>query len=618
MYHNSQDPFYRFPQGATEVESELIIRIKVSKKYSGRVMFHYWMESTGNVEMAMNIDLSESEKLEKDTVYFVKVDTGPKGQLLWYNFLLEDAGIFYGNQPDGLGGEGQSYPKKPLSYQVTIYQPFTVPEWYKESIVYHIFPDRFFRNENANPLECKRSNRLIHCRWDDKPHYFRNEEGEIIYWDFFGGNLEGVMDKLDYLKELGISTIYFNPIFEARSNHRYDTGDYHKIDPMLGSNEFFKSMIKTLKGEGINVILDGVFSHTGADSIYFNKYEYYDSVGAYNSHDSKYYDWYIFGKYPEKYESWWGVKDLPNVDELDPTYRDFIYNDKDSVVRSWLETGIAGWRLDVVDELPQQFLKELREAVKETNQEAVIVGEVWEDASNKVSYGRSREYLLGGELDVATNYPLREALINFIKGSTNSRQLHRKIMSLYENYPKDSFFAAFNVLGSHDVERILTTIGKNHLLSAVFFQMAFPGVPVIYYGDEAGLEGAKDPDNRRTYPWGNEDQEILKTHKKAIKMRKENDVFVNGDFTSGYCGKHVYYFTRKNKNTYVLCLYNNSRGKESYEVPLEDYVDAFINFVDEKKYPVKGHVMKGYLEPGEIKVLCKKKQEIYLVENPES
>lgn len=602
IYHNSQEEYYRSPQGALEAGSDLTIRIKVPEKIK-EIFLYYWTESTGNVKVVMNLH-KEKEKYDYYTVTF---NVGMKPQLLWYNFGFGDEEFFYGNNQEGLGGEGKIYKEKPLSYQVTIYKKTTLPDWYRESVVYQIFPDRFRRSKNQDPFKAGKKDALIHLSWEDDPHYIRNEKGEVIYWDFFGGDLEGIMEKLDYLQELGISCIYFNPVFEARSNHRYDTGDYHKIDPMLGTNKSFRKMAEKLEKKGIKVILDGVFSHTGADSIYFNKFNNYDSVGAYNSQNSSYFNWFIFGKYPEKYESWWGIKDLPSVDEMEPGYQDFIYNNPDGVVRYWLENGAAGWRLDVVDELPEQFIKEIRKAAKETKEDSVIIGEVWEDASNKVSYGRSREYLLGDELDGATNYPLREMLIAFITGEINAELLHRKIMNMYENYPREAFYGAFNLLGSHDVERIGSLVSKENLKACVFFQMSFPGVPVIYYGDEAGLKGYKDPDNRKPFPWGKEDKELLKIYKEAVQMRKENSVFVYGDFQSGFSNNNVYYFLRKTEEELALTIINNSKDEEEYRIEIEEEVDFLLNFTDKKKYIVNSKIIQGRIKGGEVKVLFKKK-----------
>jgi 4-alpha-glucanotransferase len=253
--------------------------------------------------------------------------------------------------------------------------------------------------------------------------------------------------------------VYLTPVFTAPSNHKYDTGDYMKVDPMFGSNETFTELFESAGRLEISIVLDGVFSHTGSDSIYFNKEGHYTSIGAYQSVKSQYYPWYTFFKHPDSYECWWGVDTLPNVNELEPSYQDFILLSRDSVIKHWGRLGCRGWRLDVADELPDEFLKNLRKTVKETDPEAVILGEVWEDASNKISYGKIREYLLGEELDSVINYPLRHAILKFFMGEWDSTRLNKTIMSLFENYPVSSFYSMMNILGSHDTVRIMTALG---------------------------------------------------------------------------------------------------------------------------------------------------------------
>lgn len=584
IYHNSQEEFYRSPVGALQINSDLTLRIRTDLSIK-KVYLHYWMESQGNVSLEMEEEMDDGSS----KFFSLTINLGPSPQLLWYNFGLGDNEIFYGNNEDGLGGQGQVYQEEPLSYQVTIYKPSPVPEWFKNSVVYQIFPDRFNKSKDKDLSSCQKKDALIHLSWENDPYYIKNEKGQVVRWDFFAGDLKGIMEKVDYLKELGVNCLYLNPIFQARSNHRYDTGDYHKIDPMLGTNQYFEEMTQELEKAGIKVILDGVFSHTGADSIYFNRFENYDSLGAYNSQESIYFDWYSFGKHPDKYESWWGVEDLPAVNEMNPSYQDFIYNNPDGVVRYWLDKGAAGWRLDVVDELPGKFIKNIRRAAKETREDAVIIGEVWEDASNKVSYGKSREYLLGYELDSPTNYPLRAALISFVKGEIKAQDFHRKIMNLYENYPREHFYSAFNMLGSHDVERIASLVNPLEHKICLFFQMTFPGVPLVYYGDEAGLMGHKDPDNRKTYPWGRKDEELLDLYKEAIALRREEKIFVTGSFESGFLGDNIYYFIREEDEEKALVVINNSQEELAYEIKAGK--DIFT----------------GTIEAKEIKILQKKK-----------
>ncbi|MEL7568546.1 MAG: 4-alpha-glucanotransferase, partial [Dehalobacterium sp.] len=352
----------------------------------------------------------------------------------------------------------------------------------------------------------------------------------------------------------------------------------------------FCRLVNEAKKRGIAIILDGVFSHTGCDSIYFNRFDNFPEIGAYQSPDSPYAKWYTFieGRDCTKYECWWGVDDLPNVDEMNPSYQNFIYGGEDSVVRHWLKAGVSGWRLDVADELPDEFIKELRHAVKETDPEAVLIGEVWEDASNKVSYGKLREYLWGEELDSTMNYPFRSIFLDFILGKIDAPMAHKRIMSLYENYPRENFYAAMNLIGSHDRERVLTLLGEappgekltekekeefrmdatareigfKRLKILSLIQMTFPGVPCVYYGDETGMEGYTDPYNRGTYPWGMEDQEILSWYRRIIRLRREYQVFRDGGFESLYPDRDVYGFRRTGGTEQIIVLVNRNLSEE--------------------------------------------------------
>ncbi|MDE6676401.1 MAG: glycoside hydrolase family 13 protein, partial [Clostridia bacterium] len=318
--------------------------------------------------------------------------------LYFYRFRLD--GRFYGCADMRCGNFEPPY----KSWQLTVFEEsYKTPDWMKGGIMYQIFPDRFYKS-GENPIA---GNKILREDWGGLPSYKPNSHGKVLNNDFFGGNLNGIYEKIDYLKKLNVSVIYLNPIFEAYSNHRYDTGDYMKIDPLLGTTEDFDRLVKKAKDLGIRIILDGVFNHTGDDSRYFNKYgNYKEELGAHQSPDSRYIDWYCFDEYPSKYTSWWGIETLPAVNERSKSYQNFIFG-HDGVLKNWLRHGIGGWRLDVADELPDFFLEKLRTAVKEESPEALIIGEVWEDASNKISYDERRRYLLGTELDSVMNYPLK-------------------------------------------------------------------------------------------------------------------------------------------------------------------------------------------------------------------
>ncbi|CEO14483.1 glycoside hydrolase family 13 protein [Paraclostridium sordellii] len=451
-------------------------------------------------------------------------------------------------------------------YQITVSRKTESPKWFKEGILYHIFVDRFNRTGKINN---PKKNSFIYANWEDTPMYIKNKANEVIRWDFHGGNLKGIISKLNYLKGLGVTVIYLSPIFKSQSNHKYDTGDYKTIDPMFGDEEIFKELIYKASKKGINIILDGVFSHTGDDSIYFNKYGNYDSLGAYQSKNSKFFSWYNFKDYPNEYDCWWGVKSLPNVNEIENSYMDYIIRDKDSVIKKWMNYGVKGWRLDVVDELPSKFLETLKKETLNIDNESVIVGEVWEDASNKISYSERRKYFLGNQLNGVTGYIFKNIVVDFLKGNVNSQDVYNRFMTIKENYPKDAFKSNLNLLGTHDTRRILTELNeeKELLKLAVFIQMTFEGVPYVYYGDEAGLIGETDPDNRRTYPWENEDKDILNFYKKIIKERKNNKLLSSGETKFlKLSNQNILGYIRYIKTDKILVLINRSNVKEKTEI----------------------------------------------------
>lgn len=601
VFHDSHDKRYRQPFGAVPCGQRVVLRLKVlpSSQIPRSVYIRLWEDDMPEKKVFMDLTQTDGE----GHIFEGQIIAPKTPGLLWYHFGIEyeDKIYYYGNNSNRSGGVGRlaSYP--PDSYQITVYnREFSTPNWFKESIIYQIFVDRFYNgNEGEVIYRCK-DGYIVHTNWFDMPNHRPDPDtGEIMCNDFFGGNLLGIIKKLPYLKELGVSVIYLCPIFEAFSNHKYDTGNYKKIDPMFGDNKIFRELCTKAKEVGIHIMLDGVFSHTGSDSVYFNKKGRYDEIGAYNSINSPYYRWYRFLEYPDKYDCWWGIDTLPNVDEMEPSYQKFIIDDRDSVARYWINMGAKGWRLDVVDELPDTFLKKFRVAVKETDPDAVIIGEVWEDASNKMSYGMKREFLWGEELDGVMNYPLRDLILDFFLGNIPAERLNEGIMNLYENYPKEIFYTNMNLIGSHDVARAKTLLagapsersmsrdeqavytltpeqeilGTKRLKLATLFQMTFPGVPCIYYGDEAGLTGYRDPFNRKTYPWGREDKGLLEWYKSIIKLRNSLDVLKTGDFVPIYYKGDVYGFMRviqEGKDVFgqtredgcVLVFFNRSRSRE--------------------------------------------------------
>ncbi|NLH58071.1 MAG: glycoside hydrolase family 13 protein, partial [Clostridiales bacterium] len=536
-------------------------------------------------QKAQQVNMYYIDSLPGGSLYQAQITMPDRVGLVWYYFVLESNSrtYYYGNNEKRLGGLGRVYEKDPLPYQISVYKKdFKTPDWFKDAIVYQIFPDRFSK-EGMDGLKNTDRQGIIPRQWEETPYYKAEQfGGQYLANDFFGGSLVGIINKLDYLKELGITAIYLNPIFEAFSNHRYDVGDYERVDPILGTNDDFKRLCQEAKGRGIRIILDGVFSHTGSNSRYFNKEGTYPSLGAYQSKDSPYYSWYSFKNHPDDYEAWWGIKTLPHTRELEPSFMDYILTSDKAIVKRWLDYGGSGWRLDVADELPPEFLRALRKAVKEKMPEAVIIGEVWEDATNKLSYGKLREYLLGEKLDSVMNYPLRGAIIDFACKRIDAAGFAMRLMSLYENYPREAFYSLLNFLSSHDVARIITLLAncqlpedltkdekavfrlnraqldlaKKRLGNALLLLMTLPGVPCIYYGDEVGMEGYEDPFNRRTFPWQALDETILSLYKRMIKLRKDNRVLVTGEFEILYSYKSCLAFARYDKEKFLAVAVN--------------------------------------------------------------
>ena len=572
--HNSQDVYYRSPVGAVEAGTvlRLGIRLLLPERIS-KVLLRLWRESVG--EQLIDLIPDHPDELggmeRKEQFYSAQVTVPDRGCLLWYYFIIATPSktFYYGNNAEHLGGLGDRFDHVPPSFQITVYNKGAdTPEWFRHAVMYQIFPDRFCREGNEL---IEKKGAVIHASWQDAPFYYKDvDTKEIVAYDFFGGNLAGIRKKLGYLRDLGISVIYLNPIFESASNHHYDTGDYHKVDPILGTNEEFAELCAEGKRLGIRFIIDGVFSHTGSDSRYFNRDGHYDTLGAFQSMASPYYEWYNFHKYPYEYDSWWGFSTLPNVTETTPSYMDFIISSEDSVLHHWLEAGISGWRLDVVDELPAQFTQTFYHEMKTANPDAVLIGEVWEDASNKISYGVPREYLCGQEIDAAMNYPFRQIVLDFLLGRNDAAQISRRIKSLKENYPKHNFYAMMNLLGSHDVARILTLLGEAAFYDgmpaihqsryrldndhfnlgvarvhmAVLWQMTFPGVPSVYYGDEISMQGFKDPYNRAPYDWEHGDSYMQGWHKKTIGLRNAHMALQTGEFITLYAAEDVYAYAR--------------------------------------------------------------------------
>ncbi len=490
----------------------------------------------------------------------------------------------------GYGGEG-AFQNTNRVWQLTVYdQAFVTPDWLAGGVMYQIFPDRFAcsgSKKTGVPQD-----RKMHGDWYGQPDWAPNEQGKITNTDYFGGDLRGIEQKLGYLKSLGVTCIYLNPIFESHSNHRYDTADYSKIDPLLGSGEDFIRLSKKAADMGIRILLDGVFSHTGSDSVYFNRERRYPTDGAYNAQSSPYFSWYTFRHWPEDYDCWWNFITLPNVNERNPQYNEYI-NGKSGIIRKWIAEGAGGWRLDVADELPDEFLDNLRAAAKAENPDALVLGEVWEDASNKTAYGYRRKYLLGSQLDSVMNYPFRNAILGFLTGA-DSADMMEIILDILENYPPQVTRLLMNHIGTHDTERALTVLageplrghgrhwqstarltkerrrsGLRLMRLASLMQFTLPGVPCIYYGDEAGMEGYRDPFNRACYPWGDGEKELTEWYQGLGEMRASCTALKQGGFTPLIAGDRCLAYVRWDEHGSLLCALNSGEEKKKLSLPGE-------------------------------------------------
>ena len=465
---------------------------------------------------------------------------------------------------------------------------FTTPDWAKGAIIYQIFPDRFHKSGECD-LTGKLEPYVVHNNWYEEVFWQPNEYGEVLNNDFYGGNFKGIQEKLPYLQSLGVGILYLNPIGKAFSSHRYDTSDYKTPDPMLGTTEDFKSLCDAVHKAGMKIVLDGVYSHTGSDSVYFNKKGTFDSVGAYQSPDSPYYSWYQFNHYPDGYNSWWGFDTLPTVNKMDPKFIEYIISAEDSVVAHWLGLGADGFRLDVVDELPDEFVLMLKKRIREIKPDALLIGEVWEDASNKTAHGQRRRYFVDGELDSPMNYPFRTAIINFMRKIDDGRALKDTVMSIVENYPPQVMACTMNLLGTHDTTRILTALiddfnGDRHikaqrrltrtqwvtaldrLHAASLLQYTLPGCPALYYGDEAGMEGYGDPFCRRPFPWGREEWELQIHYRRLGQLRQKYEALRYGDIRFFQGMNNQIGFSRSWKGQ-TLRIYVN-RSSDDWEIPM--------------------------------------------------
>ena len=492
-------------------------------------------------------------------VYAVDLDTArlapPEGGLFRYEFLfLRGERTLFTNSRNNV--DFTLSETNANRFRLLVYRSdFAPPAWFRGGVMYHIFLDRFRRGANTLP----HGDGILDPNWETGVPQYAERVGDALANNvFFGGNLQGVYQKPDFLQGLGVTVLYLSPIFESASNHRYDTGDYETVDRLLGGTEAFRELIDAAHARGMYVVLDGVFNHTGDDSRYFNRRGHYPTVGAYQSEASPWAGWYRFRSFPDDYECWWGIEILPRLNHENADCRRY-FTGPDGIGARWIRAGADGWRLDVADELSGEFLDEFRASVKsagaETGRDPLILGEVWENAADKVAYGELRRYLWGGQLDSVMNYPFRNAVLAFLQNGDDA--FFRDVLTeLYASYPRAVSDSLMNLLGTHDTARVLTVLGdpteggdlpnaalagkklsparraaaKRLLMVGSVLQFTVFGVPSVYYGDEAGVEGYRDPFCRMPYPWGREDRALLAHYRKLGRLRRDYACLQGGGF----------------------------------------------------------------------------------------
>ena len=544
-FFNSRLPRYKTPFGAIAAGMPVTLRLDVPGSF-GYVDPHLVL--TKDREDPVHYRMEYTGQSDGVNHFAVTVTPTTSGLYFYYFDLYTD----FRKICRGPGAEGHLTWVLEDSWQLTVYEPdFQTPDWIKSGTMYQIFPDRFYEGDPDKTMPF--ADRIYRADKEGEPYFWPTEQPEgYLNMDYFGGDFLGIQKKLPYLKGLGVTCIYLNPIFEAHANHRYNTADYLKADPLLGTNEDFAALCKEASRQGIRIILDGVFSHTGSDSRYFNREGRYGPGGAYRDRHSPYRSWYDFDSgYACGYRSWWGFETLPEVEEESPSYIDFVCG-PGGVIDTWLGLGASGFRLDVADELPDDFIEKIRAAVKAHGADKLLIGEVWEDATTKEGWGRRRTYLRGHGLDTTMNYPFRNAAIDFVRGA-DAAAVADAILSICENYPKPALDCAMNFLSTHDTERAITAIadeptnGRDRFwqsgrriplsrmddavrreLLAYALLFTLPGVPCIYYGDEIAMQGYRDPFNRAYYDWNSTERRLRGPLANLAELRRSCDAFKGG------------------------------------------------------------------------------------------
>lgn len=601
--------------GAFSVEDTLTLSVRVSRALGAAgVVLRIAPDGKAPIDMPLQFCATDGgTDTYTLTLALDTLDVGEHGGLFYYEYLfLRGVDTLFTSTGDNVTFTLCGHSAGKFRLLVTASGADT-PAWFRGKTMYHAFVDRFAPGKGE-----RRPDAVYHEDWNEEIEQFGAYPGAPVKNnEFYGGTLWGIIDKLDHLEDLGVGVLYLSPIFKAASNHKYDTGDYETVDPQFGGEEALRALLDACKKRNIGVILDGVFNHTGSDSRYFNKEANYDTVGAYQSRKSPFADWYYFKEFPDKYECWWDIEILPKMNLSNPATHDYFVGEG-GIIDKYTKMGVSGWRLDVVDEVPDPFLDDLCTRVRaNTGGEGIVIGEVWENAADKIAYEKRRRYFRGGQLHSVMNYPVRNGLIAFVRDG-NASAFCSVLREIWGSYPTAVSHCLMNLLSTHDTERILTVLGGDpddgrrtnaelrvarmtpaqrrialeRLRMAAALQFTVFGVPSIFYGDEAGMEGYHDPFCRRPYPWGSEDKALLAFYRKLGRIRRENDVLSDGDFAILHESEHAVVFERKNEKGHLIVAANRGEGALPLTLP-----DAGRELLSGRKVPKRVEIL-----PNEVKI----------------
>ena len=576
------DPLlFKFPKGVVVKNNEVRFHIDLECEFKPR--FVYFMIKTDEESEYKYLEMTEKNGYE----FVYKFE---KSGHYWYNFqiVVNDEYLYLNRTYDNYSY--LSHEKGEDFLQLVTEKEYSCKDSMQGGIIYQIFVDRF-----CKVGEVKERKPLI-LRDDWGGNIQKNTTNPlIINLEVFGGNIQGIISKLDYLQKLGVTTIYLNPISQANSSHKYDTSDYMKIDDMFGTELEFKKLVDLAKAYGMKIVIDGVYNHTGSDSIYFNKNGTFNTLGAYKSKESRFYNWYDFENYPDKYKCWWGIDTLPSIKHNSEDFQNYIAGEN-GVLEKFLKLGVFGVRLDVVDEIGHNYLTKICDSIRENKKDALIIGEVWEDASTKIAYGKRRGYFLGHELNSVMNYPLKEALLNFILHN-NANHFYYVCQIIEDNYPEFVKHNLMNLIDSHDTRRILSILEEgNHVMERLkiisALQYGFYGNPSIFYGDEVGIREDEPDFCRKCFPWGNENKEILQWYKFLGELRKHK-VFKKGKMEPLKAEDGIIIFKRVCEDEEIL--FAASVSNDVFTYLLYDSYTSLIDGSQSNKVKIKPyqiHILK--------------------------